>query len=103
MWEWSGLAADEGDEAAAWLTAFLGKGVRLVRYLGSGAGAADAAATVAAEAIVAGGGPAGAEGAKAALSRAVDPEFVADGEVAFAGGCGAPGRCGAPRAAERLA
>ncbi|GBF96329.1 hypothetical protein Rsub_09399 [Raphidocelis subcapitata] len=86
VWEWAGYAADEGDAAADFLSAFLGKSVRLVRYLGSGADAADAAAALAAEAIVAGGGVAGAEGAKASLSRAVDPEFVADGEVAFADG-----------------
>lgn len=31
VWEWSGVAADEGDEAAAWFSAYLGKPVRLVR------------------------------------------------------------------------
>jgi uncharacterized protein YcbX len=33
-WDWKGLAQDEGDEAAAWLSDFLGKPVRLVRYIG---------------------------------------------------------------------
>lgn len=32
VWEYTGDAHDQGDEAAAWLTAFLGKEVRLVRY-----------------------------------------------------------------------
>eukprot|EP00878_Enallax_costatus_P016625 GHUV01017444.1.p1 GENE.GHUV01017444.1~~GHUV01017444.1.p1 ORF type:complete len:164 (+),score=52.90 GHUV01017444.1:522-1013(+) len=31
VWEWSGPAADEGDEAAAWFSKFLDKEVRLVR------------------------------------------------------------------------
>ena len=34
IWEWRGPTQDEGDEAAAWLSAFLEKDVRLVRYLG---------------------------------------------------------------------
>lgn len=33
-WEWTGPAADVGDEAAAWLSDYLGKPVRLVRYAG---------------------------------------------------------------------
>jgi uncharacterized protein YcbX len=33
-WEWKGIARDEGEEAAAWLTAFLGKPSRLVRFIG---------------------------------------------------------------------
>jgi hypothetical protein len=32
VWEWSGVAADEGDEAAAWFSKYLGQPVRLVRY-----------------------------------------------------------------------
>lgn len=35
VWEWSGVAADEGDEAAAWFSKFLGQPVRLVRHLHS--------------------------------------------------------------------
>jgi hypothetical protein len=88
VWEWSGQAADEGDEAAAWLTSFLGKPVRLVRYLGSlDPAASDAAATLAAEALAAGEGAAGADaGAAGALTREVDSQFVPWGaEVAFAG------------------
>ena len=89
VWDWSGTAADEGDAAAAWLSAFLGKRVRLVRYLGSlDAASGDAEAALAAEAVVGGAGAAGAEGAKAALSRAVSPAFAPwSPEVAFAGGC----------------
>eukprot|EP00878_Enallax_costatus_P004347 GHUV01004582.1.p1 GENE.GHUV01004582.1~~GHUV01004582.1.p1 ORF type:complete len:341 (+),score=87.36 GHUV01004582.1:522-1544(+) len=34
VWEWSGPAADEGDEAAAWFSKFLDKEVRLVRFIG---------------------------------------------------------------------
>jgi uncharacterized protein YcbX len=33
-WEWKGEAEDEGDAAAAWLTKYLGKPHRLVRYAG---------------------------------------------------------------------
>jgi hypothetical protein len=33
-WDWKGLAQDEGEDAAAWLTDFLGKPARLVRYIG---------------------------------------------------------------------
>ncbi|KAK9067766.1 hypothetical protein SSX86_011877 [Deinandra increscens subsp. villosa] len=32
VWEWSGSALDEGDEAAKWFTDFLGKPSRLVRF-----------------------------------------------------------------------
>jgi uncharacterized protein YcbX len=32
VWEWSGEAEDEGDDAAAWFAALLGPGVRLVRW-----------------------------------------------------------------------
>lgn len=34
-WDWKGLAQDEGEDAAAWLTDFLGKPARLVRYIGA--------------------------------------------------------------------
>ena len=33
IWEWRGPTQDEGDEASAWLTKYLGKNVRLVRLL----------------------------------------------------------------------
>lgn len=33
-WDWKGLARDEGEDAAAWLTSVLGKPCRLVRYVG---------------------------------------------------------------------
>lgn len=32
VWEWSGSALDEGDEAAVWFTNYLGKPTRLVRF-----------------------------------------------------------------------
>ena len=34
-WDWTGLARDEGGDAAAWLTDVLGKPCRLVRYVGA--------------------------------------------------------------------
>ena len=33
-WEFEGTAFDQGDEAAAWLTKYLGSPHRLVRYAG---------------------------------------------------------------------
>ena len=33
IWEWRGPTQDEGDDASAWLTTYLGKNVRLVRLL----------------------------------------------------------------------
>lgn len=32
VWEWSGSALDEGDEASQWFSDFLGKPYRLVRF-----------------------------------------------------------------------
>ena len=40
VWEWEGLAGDEGSEASEWFTRYLGKTksvIRLVRWLGEGA------------------------------------------------------------------
>lgn len=37
VWDWVGTAGDEGDDAAEWFSAILGKRVRLVRWLGHGA------------------------------------------------------------------
>lgn len=34
MWEWRGPAQDEGDSVANWLSEFLGRPVRLMRYIG---------------------------------------------------------------------
>lgn len=34
-WEWKGQAADEGDAAAQWFSAFLGRPCRLVRHVGA--------------------------------------------------------------------
>lgn len=36
VWEWKGPAFDVGKEASEWLTRFLGRPARLVRYLGTG-------------------------------------------------------------------
>lgn len=36
VWEWKGPAFDVGKEASEWLTTFLGRPARLVRYLGAG-------------------------------------------------------------------
>jgi len=45
VWEWTGTAADEGDEAAAWFSKYLEVPVRLVRWggVGSSAGASSSA------------------------------------------------------------
>jgi uncharacterized protein YcbX len=59
VWEWKGEALDEGNEAAAYLTAFMGFPVRLVRYSGREDGAA--------------AGPA---------VRACDPQFAPAGDEA---------------------
>lgn len=32
VWEWSGSALDEGDEASQWFSNYLGKPCRLVRF-----------------------------------------------------------------------
>lgn len=32
VWEWSGSALDEGEEASQWFTNFVGKPCRLVRF-----------------------------------------------------------------------
>lgn len=32
VWEWSGSAYDEGDEAAEWFSSYFGKPTRLVRF-----------------------------------------------------------------------
>jgi len=63
VWEWTGTALDEGDEAAAWFTSYLGSPNRLVRYIGSegGAKAADAV-------------------------RPTDPEFAPGSETALSDG-----------------
>lgn len=34
VWEWHGMGEDQGDEAARWLSAYLGRPVRLLRYAG---------------------------------------------------------------------
>jgi uncharacterized protein YcbX len=65
VWEWSGVAADEGDEAAAWFSSYLDTPVRLVRHIGhSAASLTPPGRTV----------------------RPVDPEFAPGHEVKFADG-----------------
>ncbi len=34
-WYWTGVARDEGDAAAEWLSAAIGQPARLVRYIGA--------------------------------------------------------------------
>ena len=34
VWEWHGMGEDQGDEAASWLSEYLGRPVRLLRYAG---------------------------------------------------------------------
>jgi uncharacterized protein YcbX len=65
VWEWSGVAADEGDEAAAWFSSYLDTPVRLVRHIGHSA------------ASLTPPGP---------TVRPVDPEFAPGHEVKFADG-----------------
>lgn len=36
VWEWTGDGGDEGDDAAAWFTEYLGRPARLARWLGAG-------------------------------------------------------------------
>jgi uncharacterized protein YcbX len=106
VWEFSGLAHDAGDEAARWFTAFCGQPVRLVRY--AGGGAASGGPQGAAAEWTGGGKPvlwcihgtppdwpcvltlaaASGVGSQPAVGavRAVDPEFGAGAEVAFADG-----------------
>lgn len=35
VWDWKGKGRDEGEEAASWLSKFIGQDVRLVRYAGA--------------------------------------------------------------------
>lgn len=34
LWEWKGEAQDQGEEAARWLSEYLGRPARLLRYIG---------------------------------------------------------------------
>lgn len=47
VWEWSGDACDEGDDAAAWFSAYLGAPMRLVRFSAEARRRTGAAATAA--------------------------------------------------------
>ncbi|KAK9815329.1 hypothetical protein WJX72_001876 [[Myrmecia] bisecta] len=64
-WEWQGLARDEGEDAAAWLSAALGRPCRLVRYIGV---------------------PQPTEVGADATRRAVDEQYATGHETAFADG-----------------
>lgn len=35
VWEWRGVAREEGKEAEAWLTSYLGRPCKLFRYMGN--------------------------------------------------------------------
>ncbi|PNH06438.1 MOSC domain-containing protein 2, mitochondrial [Tetrabaena socialis] len=90
VWEWTGAGADEGDDAAAWFSRYLGVAARLVRYLGSGGGVQQQEVGGAAWP---GGGKGGeeakAKGAKSEalpLVRTTEPEFAVDYEVRFSDG-----------------
>eukprot|EP00195_Chlamydomonas_chlamydogama_P008123 CAMPEP_0202902306 /NCGR_PEP_ID=MMETSP1392-20130828/16780_1 /ASSEMBLY_ACC=CAM_ASM_000868 /TAXON_ID=225041 /ORGANISM="Chlamydomonas chlamydogama, Strain SAG 11-48b" /LENGTH=238 /DNA_ID=CAMNT_0049589055 /DNA_START=34 /DNA_END=746 /DNA_ORIENTATION=- len=66
VWEWTGSAADEGDDAAAWFSQALGTPCRLVRYLGTASQP-----------------PPASEGGERVV-RPVDPAFAAGYETRFA-------------------
>jgi uncharacterized protein YcbX len=91
VWEWSGTAADEGDDAADWFSEFLQKRCRLVRYLGSAAAPPVARKGQAEQEGGAGAAAGGAAAGGAATAvggtvRPTDAEFAPGGEVAFADG-----------------
>jgi hypothetical protein len=70
VWTWSGSALDEGEDAAAWFSAYLGRPCRLMRYVGSpGSNPGDGSNT-------SGAAPADA-------TRGTDPEFAPGAEMAF--------------------
>ncbi|GLC46013.1 hypothetical protein PLESTB_001027900 [Pleodorina starrii] len=77
VWEWTGAGADEGADAAAWFSRYLGVPCRLVRYLGSAAAAAAAAAST---------GDDGDGGASLPTVRTTEPEFAVDYETRFSDG-----------------
>ena len=100
VWEWKGLAADEGEKAAAWFSEYLDKPCRLVRYIGwvggqsaaretaaAGGGGGGEAAAAAAEGgarggqTSPGGGTTGVEGNTSAVAAAAAGEAAA-GEAA---------------------
>eukprot|EP00877_Chromochloris_zofingiensis_P006089 jgi/Chrzof1/1733/Cz10g19010.t1 len=66
VWEWTGVAADEGETAAQWVSQYVGYPCRLVRYLGSHAPTPQATTVV---------GP---------TARPTDPEFAVGCELRFA-------------------
>ncbi|KAJ9519225.1 hypothetical protein QJQ45_017881 [Haematococcus lacustris] len=68
VWEWTGHGLDEGEQAAAWFTQYLGVPSRLVRYLGNQGTAA--AAEPGAEPVV----------------RPTDPVYAQDSTTAFSDG-----------------
>jgi len=67
VWEWTGSAADEGDDAAAWFSQFLNTPCRLVRYLGSSC-------------------PPGPSSPPGPTVRTTDPQYAAGYETRFSDG-----------------
>lgn len=73
VWEWTGTATDEGPDAAAWFTTYLGLPCRLVRYVGSGSSSGSAA-----------GGS--SSGGGLPVVRNTEPEFAVKYETRFSDG-----------------
>jgi hypothetical protein len=73
VWEWSGSALDEGEDAAAWFSAYLGRPCCLMRHVGSPGSAP-------------GGGSSTNAAVPANAIRLSDPEFAPGAEVGFADG-----------------
>jgi uncharacterized protein YcbX len=73
VWEWSGSALDEGEDAAAWFSAYLGRPCRLMRHVGSPSSTPS-------------GGSSTSSAVPADATRATDPEFAPGAEVGFADG-----------------
>ncbi|KAG2453054.1 hypothetical protein HYH02_002388 [Chlamydomonas schloesseri] len=69
VWEWTGTATDEGADAAAWFSTYLGLPCRLVRYLGSSSNSSG-----------------GSSSSALPIVRSSDPEFAVNYEVRFSDG-----------------
>ncbi|GIL63004.1 hypothetical protein Vafri_17162 [Volvox africanus] len=89
VWEWTGIGMDEGADAAAWFSRYLGIPSRLVRYLGSSGANVETAAAAAGlpqqqqqAGVVCGGG----EDGSLECTRTTDPEFAVNYETRFTDG-----------------